>query len=184
MRVGEGEAGAGRVNHAGPSPVCEVSLASLAATGRFAARLAAAIDVAASPHGAPHDTLWIGLFGEVGAGKTTLTARLVPALQKLGWASDGAEEVASPTYAIEHLYLRGALLHADLYRLSDSRLPQLSLLDTTARAALVEWPERIGAVAELLDAELYLEVVSKQCRLVRLVGKTPRGVAMVRALAG
>jgi len=146
--------------------------------------LAAAIDAAAAPHGAPHDTLWIGLFGEVGAGKTTLTARLVPALQKLGWASDGAEEVASPTYAIEHLYLRGALLHADLYRLSDSRLPQLSLLDTTARAALVEWPERIGAVAELLDAELHLEVVSTQRRLVRLVGKTPRGVALVRALAG
>ena len=171
------------VDPAGPSSVCEASLASLAATGRFAARFAAAIDAVAAPHGANHDTLWIGLLGEVGAGKTTLTALLVPALQKLGWASDGAEEVASPTYAIEHNYLRGALLHADLYRLSDARLPQLSLLDTTARAALVEWPERIGAVAELLDVEIHLEVVSKQRRRVRVVGKTPRGADLIRLLA-
>ncbi len=172
------------MDHAGPSSVCDASLASLAATGRFAARLAAAIDAVAAPHGTRQDTLWIGLFGEVGAGKTTLTACLVPALQHLGWPSDGPEEVASPTYAIEHHYLRGTLLHADLYRLSEARLPQLSLLDTSANAALVEWPERIGAVAELLDVELHLEVVSKQRRKVRVLGKTPRGAALVRALAG
>ncbi len=172
------------MNPAGPAPVCEASLASLVATGRFAERLAAAIDAVTAPPSVGHDTLWIGLVGEVGAGKTTLTARLVPALCKLGWPSDGAEEVASPTYAIEHYYLRGALLHADLYRLSDARLPQLSLLDTAARAALVEWPERIGAVAELLDVELHLEVVSKQRRKVRVVGKTPRGADLIRALAG
>lgn len=172
------------MNPAGPAPVCEASLASLVATGRFAERLAAAIDAVAAPLGARQDTLWIGLFGEVGAGKTTLTARLVPALQRLGWPSDGPEEVASPTYAIEHLYLRGALLHADLYRLSATRLPQLSLLDTSARAALVEWPERIGAVAELLEVEIHLEVVSKQHRKVRVVGKTPRGADLIRTLAG
>lgn len=177
-------AGESRVNPAGPALVCEASLASLAATGRFAERLAAAIDAVAAPLGGRDNTLWIGLLGEVGAGKTTLTARLVPALQKLGWASDGAEEVASPTYIIEHHYLRGALLHADLYRLCDARLPHLSLLDTFARAALVEWPERIGAVAELLDVELHLEVVSKQRRWVRVVGKTPRGADLIRALAG
>ena len=172
------------VHPAGPSSVCEASLPSLAATGRFAERLAAAIDDVTAPSSTRHDTLWIGLLGEVGAGKTTLTALLVPALQKLGWASDGPEEVASPTYAIEHNYLRGALLHADLYRLSDARLPQLSLLDTTARAALVEWPERIAAVNELLDVELHLEVVAKQRRRVRLVGKTSRGADLIRLLAG
>jgi hypothetical protein len=107
--VGEGQAGERRVNPAGPAPVWEASLASLAATGRFAARLAAAIDAVTAASATRRETLWIGLLGEVGAGKTTLTARLVPALQKLGWASDGAEEVASPTYAIEHSYLRGAL---------------------------------------------------------------------------
>ena len=178
------QASEGRVNPAGPAPVCEASLASLVATSRFAERLAAAIDAVTAPPSVRHDTLWIGLIGEVGAGKTTLTARLVPALCKLGWSSDGPDEVASPTYAIEHYYLRGALLHADLYRLSDARLPQLSLLDTSARAALVEWPERIGAVAELLDVELHLEVVSKQRRKVRVVGKTPRGADLIRALAG
>jgi len=182
--VGEGQAGERRVNPAGPAPVWEASLASLAATGRFAARLAAAIDAVTAPSSTRRETLWIGLLGEVGAGKTTLTTRLVPALQKLGWASDGPEEVASPTYAIEHNYLRGALLHADLYRLSDARLPQLSLLDTTARAALVEWPERIAAVNELLDVELQLEVLSARGRMVRLVGKTPRGADLIRLLAG
>lgn len=155
------------------------SLASLAATERFAEKLASAIDATVA---ASRDTLWVGLFGEVGAGKTTLTARLVPALQRKGWPSDGVEEVASPTYAIEHLYLRGTLLHADLYRLSEARLPHLSLLDTTARAALVEWPERIEAVASLLDLELHLAVVSSKGRSVRLVARSPRGEGLLQAL--
>lgn len=157
------------------------SLPSLAATERFAAKLAAVID---EDSASARETLWLGLFGEVGAGKTTLTARLVPALQRRGWPSDGVEEVASPTYAIEHLYLQGMLLHADLFRLSEARLPHLSLLDTTARAALVEWPERIEAVAALLDVELHLAVVSAQVRSVRLVARTPRGERLLTALEG
>ena len=52
------------------------------------------------------------------------------------------------------------------------------------RIRLAEGPERIGAVAELLDVELLLEVVSKQRRKVRVVGKTPRGADLIRALAG
>jgi hypothetical protein len=39
-------------------------------------------------------------------------------------------------------------------------------------------------VAERLDVELHLEVVSKQRRKVRVVGKTPRGADIIRALAG
>ena len=49
----------------------------------------------------------------------------------------------------------------------------------------VQFPHVVrGAVAELLDVELHLEVVSKQRRKVRVVGKTPRGADLIRALAG
>lgn len=181
MAAGRRTGGGFVVDDSGALPARTAQLAGLAATARFAVRLATALDTVARPAG---ETLWLGLFGEVGAGKTTLTARLVPALRERGWPSDGTEEVASPTYAIEHLYLRGTLLHADLYRLSEARLPQLSLLDTTARAALVEWPERIEAVAAMLDLELHLGVTSASGRSVRLVARTERGIALLQALDG
>lgn len=165
----------------GPLPARAGTLRGLAATGRFAAQFAAALQAVTK---AQDDTFWVGLYGEVGAGKTTFVGRLVPALQALGWPSNGAEEVASPTYAIEHNYLRGTVLHADLYRLSEARLPQLSLLDTEARAAFVEWPERIGAVASQLDLELHFAVLGPSARSVRLVARTERGVSLLSALDG
>jgi hypothetical protein len=39
-------------------------------------------------------------------------------------------------------------------------------------------------VNELLDVELQLEALSARGRMVRLVGKTPRGADLIRALAG
>lgn len=155
-------------------------LAGLAGTTRFAARLAGAVDLAVRPG----ETLWVGLEGEMGAGKTTLTARLVPALQARGWPSDGADEVASPTYALEHSYLRGQVLHADLYRLTDARLPGLSLFDTSARLALVEWASRIAAVEAQLDLLLHLEPLPRNGRLASLTARTEAGAALLRALDG
>lgn len=141
-------------------------------------RLAAAIDATKCPG----ETLWVGLEGEMGAGKTTLTARLVPALRARGWQSEGGDEVASPTYAIEHHYLGGQVLHADLYRLTDARLPGLSLFDTQARLALVEWASRIAAVEEQLDLLLHLEALPRNGRLVTLIARTESGAALLRAL--
>ncbi len=84
----------------------------------------------------------IALFGELGAGKTTLARGL---LRGLGHAG----EVASPTFPIVQVYgppdTRLPLWHVDLYRIEDAaELEELGLDDALADGALViEWPERL-----------------------------------------
>ena len=88
----------------------------------------------------PGDT--IALFGDLGAGKTTLTRGL---LQGLGFEGD----VASPTFPIVQTYdeLAVPLWHVDLYRIEDPEEAfELGLDEARAGGALViEWPERLGA---------------------------------------
>jgi tRNA threonylcarbamoyladenosine biosynthesis protein TsaE len=83
----------------------------------------------------------IALFGDLGAGKTTL-ARGV--LRGLGHEGD----VASPTFPIVLPYdeLTVPLWHVDLYRVEDpSELPELALDEALEGGALlIEWPERLG----------------------------------------
>ena len=86
----------------------------------------------------------IALFGDLGAGKTTLTRGL---LRGLGFAGD----VASPTFPIIQPYdppdVRLPLWHIDLYRIEEpAELDELALDEARADSALViEWPERMGA---------------------------------------
>ncbi len=86
----------------------------------------------------------VALFGELGAGKTTLARG---ALRGLGFGGD----VASPTFPIVQVYAppdTGIMLwHVDLYRIEDpSELEELALDEAREDAALlVEWPERLGA---------------------------------------
>jgi tRNA threonylcarbamoyladenosine biosynthesis protein TsaE len=84
----------------------------------------------------------IALFGDLGAGKTTLTRGL---LRGLGHRGD----VASPTFPIVQTYdeLEPPLWHVDLYRVeAPEELEELGLDDALADTALViEWPERLGA---------------------------------------
>jgi tRNA threonylcarbamoyladenosine biosynthesis protein TsaE len=101
-------------------------------TEAFGARLAAALR--------PGDV--VALYGDLGAGKTTLARGI---LRGLGF--DG--EVASPTFPIIQPYEELALpvWHVDLYRIEDpSELEELALEDALLEGALlVEWPERLGA---------------------------------------
>ena len=86
-------------------------------------------------------TVW--LHGDLGAGKTCLTRGLA---QGLGVPT--TEPVASPTYALMHLYRgRCPLYHFDLYRLQGAeQLDEVGFYE--ARAAdgvvVVEWAERAG----------------------------------------
>ena len=85
----------------------------------------------------------VALFGELGAGKTTLARGI---LRGLGFAGD----VASPTFPIVIAYDRPdtalPLWHVDLYRIDGfSEIEELALDDARHGAALiVEWPERLG----------------------------------------
>jgi tRNA threonylcarbamoyladenosine biosynthesis protein TsaE len=84
----------------------------------------------------------VALYGDLGAGKTTL-ARGV--LRGLGFEGD----VASPTFPIVQPYdhLSPPVWHVDLYRIEDAaEIEELALDEALEDAALiVEWPERLGA---------------------------------------
>jgi tRNA threonylcarbamoyladenosine biosynthesis protein TsaE len=84
----------------------------------------------------------VALFGELGAGKTTLARGI---LKGLGFAG----EVASPTFPIVQPYeeLPVPVWHVDLYRIEHgSELEELALDEAHEHAALlIEWPERLGA---------------------------------------
>ncbi len=83
----------------------------------------------------------VTLAGDLGAGKTTFARALIRAL-----IGDREAEVPSPTFSLVQHYAtpRIDLVHADLYRLSDSdEAAELGLGDAARTGAvLVEWPER------------------------------------------
>ena len=85
----------------------------------------------------------IALFGDLGAGKTTLSRGLLAALGLEG-------EAPSPTFAIVQPYAppetRIPVAHIDLYRLDDPEdAEELGLDDLLEDSVLlIEWPERLG----------------------------------------
>lgn len=102
-----------------------------------------------SPH--PDRATVVGLSGELGAGKTTLTQAIAAEL--------GVETaLQSPTFVIAKFYPtpRGdfsELIHIDAYRIdADSELGPIGWHDILARPntlVIIEWPERIeGALPQ------------------------------------
>jgi tRNA threonylcarbamoyladenosine biosynthesis protein TsaE len=83
----------------------------------------------------------VALYGDLGAGKTTL-ARGV--LRGLGFTG----EVTSPTFPIVQPYeqLELPVWHVDLYRIEHpSEIAELALEEALEEGALlIEWPERLG----------------------------------------
>ncbi len=97
----------------------------------------------------------IGLSGELGTGKTTLVQAICRGL--------GARVLAtSPTYALVHHYETPAgrpVYHVDCYRLrSPDEARDLGFDDMVREGAivLIEWPERAGPWAPLLDRHFRL----------------------------
>src|ERR1700726_5128325 len=108
-----------------------VALANETATAQLMADLALLIG--------PGDM--IALSGDLGAGKTAAARAMIRYL-----ADDDALEVPSPAFTLVQAYDLPplALLHADLYRISDaSELEEIGLSPLPEGAvALIEWPER------------------------------------------
>ena len=98
----------------------------------------------------------VALFGDLGAGKTTLARGLLHALDFEG-------EVPSPTFPIVIPYappeLAIPLWHVDLYRIEDPReLEELGLDEARSDSALlIEWPERMGSMLWPDALKLHIE---------------------------
>ncbi len=123
----------------------ELGLASEAETRRLADDIAGIVR--------PGDVL--ALSGDLGAGKSTFARALIRRL-----AADETLEAPSPTFTLMQAYdtPRGAVLHADLYRLrGPGELAELGLIEAMEDAvSLVEWPDRAG---EAFDPAARLDIV-------------------------
>ena len=100
----------------------------------------------------------VGLFGDLGSGKTTFTQALAKHLNV-------SEVVTSPTFVIEKIYLLNRsesfppvferLIHIDAYRLDSGKellsLQFAEIQKDPKNLILIEWPER---VVDILPADL------------------------------
>jgi len=114
-------------------PAFSMSLADEAATEALGAMLAQRLEAG--------DV--VGLYGELGSGKTTLARGILRAA-----AGDPDLIVPSPTFTLVEVYEteRGTFWHFDLYRLeAPEQVYELGWEDALAEGiVLIEWPQRLG----------------------------------------
>lgn len=126
-------------------------------------------------------SLLLGLSGELGSGKTTLTRGLLRALGVTG-------AIRSPTFTLVEPYetARAAVHHLDLYRLAAGarELEALGYRDLRAVPGLVivEWPERAGRALGPPDLAALLELVPTG-RYLKIEAATDAGREWLEALS-
>ena len=121
------------------------------------------------------NALVVGLYGDLGSGKTTFT-------QAVAKMFNITDDVTSPTYVIEKIYdinhpsqiknqFDGAsnnfkkLIHIDAYRLDSAK--ELSVLDWDKTLSdprniiFIEWPERVVGVLPENHAKVFFKFVSE-----------------------
>lgn len=120
------------------------------------------------------------LYGDLGAGKTTLTRGILRAYGYRG-------AVKSPTYTLVEPYELGEqrIYHLDLYRLGDpEELEFIGGRDVLADDALcvIEWPGRGSGWLPPADVQVTLDVEGDG-RRATLDSQTPRGEERLTVLA-
>ena len=137
--------------------VRELPLPDGAATERLGALIAGGLAVGDA----------VALEGDLGAGKTTLARAILRALGV-------SEEVPSPTFTLVQHYdtKRLAVRHYDLYRVKDAiELRELGLDEALDEgAALIEWPQRLGAALPDSALHVALSITGPTSREARLSG--------------
>jgi tRNA threonylcarbamoyladenosine biosynthesis protein TsaE len=126
----------------------------------------------------------IELSGALGAGKSTFARHLLRALGVSG-------RIKSPSYAIVETYELAqpaalAAAHFDFYRFDDPREWEDSGLRELYAAPglkLVEWPEKAAPLLPPADLRLALSWAAGDERQVRAEALSPRGLALLTALA-
>jgi len=146
-------------------------IADLEHTRRFGSLLASLV--------APGDV--VGLCGDLGAGKTTLTGHVA---HSLGVPEE--THVTSPTFTLIKEYQgRFPIYHMDLYRLGDpSEIYDLGVWEyyDGDGVCLVEWCDRFDDLWPKRALVLHIELGRDEQRIIRASGLL-RGAELVEALA-
>ena len=123
----------------------------------------------------------IYLFGELGAGKTTLVSGVMRGLGYRG-------AVKSPTYTLLEPYDLPELsvFHFDLYRLADpGELETLALRDHLEGrgVVIIEWPEKAGGALPAPDVTIRIDTIDAQQRQLVMECLTELGASVCREFA-
>ena len=103
------------------------------------------------------------LSGPLGAGKSTFARALLRTA-----CGDPAMDVPSPSYTLVQTYEAAglALHHFDLWRLDGpDGLAELGWDDARGGVVVVEWPDRLGALAPMAAVRVLLEITGATRRL-------------------
>ncbi len=114
----------------------------------------------------------VGLYGDLGSGKTTFTQFIAKEL--------GIEEtVASPTFVIEKIYKLNNhphfthLIHIDAYRLeSGAELEVLGWRDITSESGnliFLEWPEKVEEILPVALEKMYFKFIDENTREIDII---------------
>lgn len=104
----------------------------------------------------------VGLFGELGAGKTSFT-------QGIGKAFKIRDHITSPTFVLEKIYKLSKkfpydhLIHIDAYRLNGAEemktLGWDEIEENPKNIVFIEWPERVVGILPIDIIKIYFEHV-------------------------
>jgi len=117
----------------------------------------------------------VGLIGELGAGKTTLTRGIVRGLECPDW-----RRVNSPTYVLEQVYSgRLTVHHYDAYRITaEEEFLQLGFEEHLQEPAvlIIEWADRVEACLppERLIVGLEADPTAERRRVLTFSGERGR----------
>jgi tRNA threonylcarbamoyladenosine biosynthesis protein TsaE len=144
----------------------EIILKSVQETSKLAKKIA--LDCLKS--GVGNRARVIGLYGELGAGKTTFTQSFAKALGI-------REKVVSPTFVIEKIYkLKGKkfkhLIHIDAYRIENNKeLEHLGwdeVINNPENIIIVEWADKVEGLLPKDCIKIKIEHVDESKRKIKI----------------